>query len=345
MQSEDLLFMQRALALAEKGRGSVSPNPMVGCVIVHNGEIIGEGWHQQYGQAHAEVNAVASVANRALLAESTCYVTLEPCSHHGKTPPCADLLVKHQLKRVVVAVKDSNPLVGGKGIARLKAANIQVDYGLLEKEAYALNARFFTSIEKQRPFILLKWAQTADGFVARANYDSKWISNAQSRQLVHQWRADEDGIMVGTNTAHYDNPRLNVRGVEGNDPVRVVIDKSLKLSTDLNLFDGSQSTLCFNLSKQEDGDNLSYVRLPEAVFTEALFKELHERKIQSVLVEGGSYLLHQLLEKGLWDEARVFTSQARFEEGIQAPEISLTPTERLAVADDELTIYHNPEPN
>lgn len=344
MQDSDLQYMQRALELAEKGRATVSPNPMVGCVIVHEGKIIGEGWHRQYGEAHAEVNAVNSVEDKSLLPESTCYVTLEPCSHHGKTPPCSDMLVHNRLKRVVIAIEDSHPLVKGKGIARMKAAGIEVSCGLLEKEARQLNARFFTAIERQRPYVILKWAQTADGFIARKNYDSKWISNSKSRQQVHHWRAQEDAIMVGTNTAHYDNPRLNVRGLEGDNPVRVVIDRSLRLSQELNLFDHQQPTICYNLRKDERSENLDFVKLPEADFLEMLFEDLKQRKIRSVLIEGGSQLLHNLIIEGLWDEARVFSSSARFEEGITAPILNLQETECQTIDGDQLNIYHNPEP-
>lgn len=341
MEARDSLYMRRALDLATRGRGAVSPNPMVGCVIVHNEKIIGEGWHRQYGEGHAEVNAVASVADKTLLSQSTCYVTLEPCSHHGKTPPCADLLVSHQVKRVVVAVKDSNPLVGGKGIARMKAAGVQVDYGVLEAEARELNARFFTAIEKSRPYILLKWAQTADGFVARKNFDSKWISGKTSRQLVHQWRADEDAIMVGTNTAHYDNPKLNVRGVSGKDPLRIVIDRDLRLDRGLRLFDGSQATVCYNLEKSDSLLNLDYVGLGKENFLEELLADLQSRKVQSVLVEGGAGLLNALIEKGFWDEARVFQSETRFGEGVSAPILPIPPVETATIEKDELQIYRN----
>ena len=200
--------MQRALELARLGLGNVSPNPMVGCVIVKDGKIIGEGHHEQYGGPHAEVNAVQAVKDQSLLPQSTAYVTLEPCSHFGKTPPCADLLVRHQVKRVVICNEDPNPLVAGQGIERLRNAGIEVEIGLLREEGRVLNRRFFTAFEKKRPYVILKWAQTTDGFVARENYDSKWISNTYSRQLVHKWRAEEDAILVGTNTARYDNPSL-----------------------------------------------------------------------------------------------------------------------------------------
>ncbi|HEY1053815.1 MAG TPA: bifunctional diaminohydroxyphosphoribosylaminopyrimidine deaminase/5-amino-6-(5-phosphoribosylamino)uracil reductase RibD, partial [Emticicia sp.] len=223
-------YMLRALQLAEIGRGQVSPNPMVGCVIVHNHEIIGEGWHQKYGSWHAEVNAVNSVQDPSKLTQSTVYVTLEPCSHFGKTPPCADLLVKHQVKKVIICNDDPNPLVAGKGIAKLRAAGIEVEQGLLAEKGRALNARFFTYVEKQRPYIILKWAETADGFIAGENYDPVKISNALSHKLAHKWRSEEDAIMVGTNTARYDNPKLNAREWQGTkNPVRIVLDKRLQL--------------------------------------------------------------------------------------------------------------------
>lgn len=336
----DLKYMERALQLAEQGRGRVSPNPMVGCVIVHYDEIIGEGFHQQYGGPHAEVNAINSVKNPDLLKESTCYVSLEPCAHYGKTPPCADLLIEKGVKRVVIAAMDSNPLVGGRGVEKLRNAGIEVLPGVLEKEARDLNMRFFTMIEKQRPFIILKWAQTADGFVARKNFDSKWISSEQSRTLVHQWRAEEDAILVGTNTAQYDNPQLNVRDWAGNSPLRLVIDKSLRLPKSLHLFDQSHPTIVYNLEKSsQEGDNLGFVKLPQIGFLKALLDDLNQRKIQSLFVEGGSQLLNAFLSEGLWDEARVFQSGSVFGEGISAPKMDLPFDQQLKLKEDLLTIY------
>jgi diaminohydroxyphosphoribosylaminopyrimidine deaminase / 5-amino-6-(5-phosphoribosylamino)uracil reductase len=337
----DLKYMERALQLAEQGRGRVSPNPMVGCVIVHNDKIIGEGYHQQYGGPHAEVNAINSVQNPDLLTQSTCYVSLEPCAHHGKTPPCADLLVEKGVKRVVVGVMDANPLVGGKGVGKLRNAGIEVITGVIEKEAKDLNARFFTMIEKQRPYIILKWAQTADGFVARKNFDSKWISSEQSRMMVHQWRAEEDAILVGTNTAQYDNPQLNVRDWAGKSPIRLVIDKTLRLPQVLHLFDGSIPTIVYNLQLNEERENLGLVKLPENQFLEALLSDLHQRKIQSLFVEGGSQLLNSFLELGLWDEARVFESETTFGEGIIAPKIKTAQTSQIQLKEDVLRIYSN----
>ena len=333
--------MQRALELAAMGRGAVSPNPMVGCVIVHDGRIIGEGWHQQYGQAHAEVNAVHAVKDPLLLSQSIVYVTLEPCAHYGQTPPCADLLVKHQVKKVVIGAVDTNPLVGGKGIEKLKKGGIEVVSGVLEQQCRALNKRFFTAMEKKRPYIILKWAQTADGFVARKNYDSKWISNEQSRQLVHQWRAEEDAILVGTNTAKYDDPRLNVRGVEGKDPIRIVIDRNLKLSADLKLFDRSQPTIICNELKTEEQGHLEWVKIEKDSFVNAILAELHHRKIQSLIIEGGASTLSAFIQQGMWDEARIFTAATSFGEGIAAPEIKGKVKEKLDIAGDELVIVHN----
>jgi diaminohydroxyphosphoribosylaminopyrimidine deaminase / 5-amino-6-(5-phosphoribosylamino)uracil reductase len=335
-----LQFMSRALELAELGRGYVSPNPMVGCVIVHKGFIIGEGWHKEYGGPHAEVNAILSVRNQDLLSESTVYVSLEPCAHWGKTPPCANLLVEKRVKRVIIAATDSNPLVGGKGIQILKNAGIEVLTGILEKEARSQNRRFFTQIEKQRPYVILKWAQTEDGFVARENYDSKWISNALSRQLVHKWRAEEDSILVGKNTAAYDNPRLDVRDWVGKNPIRIVLDSHLNLTMDLNLFDQKTPTLIFNTIQNSSKKNLEWIKL-EDLRPESILEILHSRKIQSLIVEGGSQVLHQFIKSGLWDEARVFTSLNTFKRGIPAPILNQNPFEILSIGTDRLALYTN----
>jgi diaminohydroxyphosphoribosylaminopyrimidine deaminase/5-amino-6-(5-phosphoribosylamino)uracil reductase len=334
-------YMRRALELAEWGRGNVSPNPMVGCVIVHDGQIIGEGYHKVYGGPHAEVNAVNSVKNPELLPESTVYVTLEPCAHYGKTPPCANLLVEKRVKKVVIAAFDSNPLVGGKGIQILKDAGIEVETGILEQEARSQNRRFFTQIEKKRPYVILKWAQTLDGFVARKDYSSKWISNSLSRQQVHKWRAEEDAILVGSNTAHYDDPSLNVRDWVGKNPLRLVIDRQLQLSPELKLFDHGIPTICYNLKKSEINGNLEWKKLSPKFEIQEILDDLQERKIQSLIVEGGSFLLNKFIESELWDEARVFTSQVKFLEGIKAPQISHPASERVNFLEDELAIYYH----
>lgn len=337
----EAFYMQRALELAEFGRGKVSPNPMVGCVIVHDGLIIGEGYHQEYGKAHAEVNAVNSVENQILLPESTVYVTLEPCSHFGKTPPCADLLVKKKVKKVVIAAFDSNPLVGGKGIQILRDAGIEVVTGVLEQKARIQNKRFFTQIEKKRPYVILKWAQTLDGFVAREDFSSKWITNASSRQLVHQWRAQEDAIMVGKNTAKYDDPALNVRDWVGKNPLRIVIDSNLELPNSLKLFDEAVPTICYNSKKTESRGNLEFVKLPAGFKVSEILDDLHDRNIQSVIVEGGSYLLERFLDSELWDEARVFTSRNKFGSGIAAPIPPSPVSETIDILEDTLRIYHH----
>lgn len=337
----DILFMRRALELASLGRGHVSPNPMVGCVIVHQNKILGEGWHKKYGDWHAEVNAVDAVKDKSLLSESTAYVTLEPCSHFGKTPPCADLLIKHKLKKVVICHADANPLVSGKGIQKLKETGIAVQTGILEAEGRELNKRFLTFMENKRPYIILKWAETADGFLAREDYSSKWISNSISRTLVHQWRAEEDAIMVGTQTALYDNPQLNVRDWSGNNPVRIVLDKNLRLPLSLHLFDGKVLTLCYNTIKEEKQDNMEFIRLNDtSLFLEEIIQNLYTRKIQSVIIEGGSKLLNSFIDCGLWDEARVFKSKQVFTKGIAAPLIrSGTLGKSQVIQKDALFIY------
>lgn len=317
--NQDELFMKRAMELALLGVGQVSPNPRVGCVIVRNNIIIGEGWHQKYGEPHAEVNAINSVKDQIILKESTVYVNLEPCSHFGKTPPCADLLIRHNVKKVVIANRDNNPLVAGDGIKKLREAGVEVVTGVLEKEGRELNKRFFIMMEKKRPYIILKWAQTSDGFIAHKNYESKWISSEQSRQLVHQWRSEEDGVLVGTRTASHDNPSLTVRDWSGRNPTRIVIDRFLRLEKHLNLFDRKVNTLCYNVLKHEEHPNLVLARVDEVDFIKNLVQDLFKRNIQSLLVEGGALTLQLFLDAGLWDEARVFSSLQTFKEGIDAP--------------------------
>lgn len=332
-------FMLRAIELAEMGRGSTSPNPMVGCVIVHDGQVIGEGYHEIYGGPHAEPNAIQAVEDKSLLPESTVYVTLEPCAHWGKTPPCANLLVEKKVKKVVIAALDTNPLVGGKGIQILREAGIEVETGILADKVRNQNRRFFTYIEKKRPYILLKWAQTIDGFIARENYDSKWISNQYSRQLVHRWRAEEDAIMVGTLTAQYDNPKLNVREWSGKNPIRIVIDRKLSLNPGLYLFDQSQATLCYNQVQEKTEGSLQHVKLEDGFDIEAILADLYDKKIQSCIVEGGAQLLKKFIEKELWDEARVFTGNIAFGNGIPAPKLAGVLQEEKDIMGDKLQVY------
>ncbi|WP_448519940.1 bifunctional diaminohydroxyphosphoribosylaminopyrimidine deaminase/5-amino-6-(5-phosphoribosylamino)uracil reductase RibD [Rhodoflexus sp.] len=336
-------FMRRALDLARLGLGSVSPNPLVGCVVVHQGRIIGEGYHQQFGQAHAEVHAIRSVANPELLRQATLYVTLEPCSHFGKTPPCADLIISRYIPKVVVANLDSNPLVSGRGIRKLQEAGIAVQTGVLERESAEMNRRFFTFMEKKRPYIILKWAESADGRMASADRRPVWISNRFSRQLVHKWRSEEDAVLTGSGTALHDNPRLNVRDFPliRRQPQRIVIDRRLQLSPELHLFDGSQPTICYNLYRSEITDNIIWQELPASGFLPAMFTDLYERKIQSVLVEGGPQLLQTLLSLDLWDEIRLFRSPYTIGDGINAPRPQGRLVQKEHLLGDELLIFRN----
>lgn len=337
--SADEQFMRRAFQLAELGTGSVSPNPKVGCVIVHQNVIIGEGWHRMYGQPHAEVNALEDIEKKELIPESTVYVNLEPCAHYGKTPPCAERLVKERVKRVVISNPDTNPGVAGGGAEMLRKAGIEVQIGVLAAEGRYLNRRFFTAVEKQRPYIILKWAETADGFMAHENLDSKWISHEWSRNLVHRWRAEEDAVMIGTRTAHHDNPQLNVRNGTGRNPVRIVVDRFLRLKDTLHLFDGSQPTICYNLLKHEEHSAVKLVRLEEQHFWTDLMRDLFRRHIHSVMVEGGAQTLTFLLELGLWDEIRRFRAPRTFGKGIAAPRISGHLISEQNIAEDLLQIF------
>jgi diaminohydroxyphosphoribosylaminopyrimidine deaminase/5-amino-6-(5-phosphoribosylamino)uracil reductase len=305
----DEFFMQRCLQLAKLGAGHVAPNPMVGAVLVHQGRIIGEGYHRQYGFAHAEVNCVHSVKeeDRHLIPVSTIYVSLEPCAHHGKTPPCADLIVAQEIKEVVIGCVDTFSKVAGKGIEILKNAGIQVRTGILEKECRELNSRFFTSHEQKRPYIILKWAQSPAGYIGDGTPVK--ISNTFSDRLVHRWRSEEMSILVGTNTAIADNPQLNNRLWTGKNPVRLVIDRTLKTPRTHHLWDESIPTMFFS----EKEIDFQQPVLPQ------LLQLLHERSIQSVLVEGGAHTLHQFIEAELWDEARVIIGDSQLNGGITAP--------------------------
>lgn len=341
MTLADELYMRRALELAALGQNTTRPNPMVGCVIVYKGKIIGEGWHQHYGSPHAEVIAVNTVADKSLLPQCKIYVTLEPCSHFGKTPPCADFLIQHGVKSVFICNTDPNPLVAGRGIRKLLDAGCEVHVGLLEAEGLALNKRFFTFHQQQKPFIVLKWAESADGFIARDNGEPTAISGLLAKKLVHQWRAQEQAIMVGSRTALTDNPRLNVREWTGNSPIRIVIDKELRLPTTLHLFDKTQPTLVYNYERQEQDKNLEYVKIEAAPdLTEQIIPDLYRRAIQSVLVEGGTTLLNYFLAANSWDEIRILRNPQRLKSGVNAP---LKPLSNLvqtrAIGEDELLIF------
>ncbi len=333
-------FMQRALELARLGQGRVSPNPMVGCVIVKDNLIIGEGWHREYGGPHAEVMALEEVKDKASVEGSDVYVNLEPCSHYGKTPPCADLLIRYAVGRVFISNKDINPLVQGKGILKLREAGIQVTENIMAEEGRDLNRRFFTFHQYDRPYIILKWAQTADGYIARENHDARWISNEYSRQIVHKWRNEEDAIMVGANTVIYDDPQLNVRDWSGKDPVRIVVDPHLKTAQTAHIYDNTQKTLIYNYSKDKIEDQVYFIKINQEDLLKDMFTDLKNKGIQSVIVEGGTILLNHIFDRGQWDEARVFFSKQTFGKGLNAPAITDSKlSEKISIFDDDLYIF------
>lgn len=341
----DALYMQRCLELAQLGKGLVAPNPMVGAVLVHNDNIIGEGWHRKYGEAHAEVNCLKSVSdkNKALIPESTMYVSLEPCAHTGKTPPCATRLVQGKVKKVVIANTDPFKEVSGKGIDILRGAGIEVVAGILEQQASWVNRRFLCCHTKQRPYIILKWAQSADGYIAPADGSRKQLSNTHTQQLVHKWRTEEQAIMVGKNTATNDNPQLNARLWQGNNPVRIVTDRNLSLSQDLHLFSDGEPTIVLNEVKETQEGSVQYLKCSfDKDFINEFLNILYTRNIQSVIIEGGAKLLNSFIEADAWDEARVFTAPVSLGEGIAAP--ALKNAEKVSaenIVDDELLLYLN----
>lgn len=340
-------YMQRCIQLARGGLGLTAPNPLVGCVLVADGKIIGEGYHQHYGEAHAEVNAIHHVKDKSLLKDATLYVNLEPCAHHGKTPPCSDFIISQGIPRVVIGSRDPHSLVAGKGIDKLIRAGIEVTVGVLEKECYELNKRFFTYHEKQRPYIILKWAQTQDGFIDKVrneeNVGINWITGPDTQRLVHLWRSQEDAILVGANTVRNDNPSLTVREVKGKQPWRLVIDKQLALGHELNVFNSHARTTVFNaLKTHQVNEHLDLVQLNfDGTELRQLLQYLYEHEVQSIIIEGGAYTLQQLLAQGLWDEARVLTGKVKFENGLAAPLLHLAPDAQFFLGDDTLHIYHH----
>jgi diaminohydroxyphosphoribosylaminopyrimidine deaminase/5-amino-6-(5-phosphoribosylamino)uracil reductase len=341
-------YMRRCLELAALGAGHVSPNPMVGAVIVHEGRIIGEGYHRKYGEAHAEVNAVNRVLERfenaeALLKHSTIYVSLEPCAHYGKTPPCADLIIRYRIPKVVVGCRDPFDQVNGKGIEKLNEAGIETVIGVLEEECRHLNRRFFTRVQQHRPYVILKWAQTADGLFAPDKPEQLWITGQEAKRLVHKWRSEEDAILVGKHTAAVDNPQLNVRLWEGRSPKRVVIDRKLELSRDLHLFDQTVETIVINEMKTDFEGNVKYIALEDFNYyvPQYILYQLYLQDVQSVIIEGGAHTLNTFIEAGLWDEARVFTGKLFLGEGIKAPLIKGKLAWSELVGSDELNILYN----
>ena len=339
-------YIARCIELAKNGFGTTYPNPMVGSVIVYNGEIIGEGWHQKAGEPHAEVNAIRSVKDPSLLDKATIYVSLEPCSHFGKTPPCCDLIIKNKIPNVVIGTVDSNIKVAGNGIKRLQEAGANVIVGILEKECYELNQRFFTFHEKKRPYIILKWAETQDGFIAPLQKEEQkpvWITNINSRQLVHKWRTEEQAILVGTQTVIDDNPKLNARDWEGNNPIRMVIDQNHRIPKTAHVFDDQIKTIIFSNKKSTPSlENTIFEVIDfQQNIAQQIADKLFQHQIQSVIVEGGAQTLQTFIDANLWDEARVFIGNCTFEKGVKAPILNTSPYKKEKIGTDELLIIRN----
>jgi diaminohydroxyphosphoribosylaminopyrimidine deaminase/5-amino-6-(5-phosphoribosylamino)uracil reductase len=317
---------------------------MVGCVIVHNQQIIGEGYHRQFGGAHAEVEAVKSVRDLSLLAESTLYVNLEPCSHHGKTPPCTDLIIGCRIPEIFISVMDPYPKVAGDGCRRLESAGVKVNMGLLDKESLFLNRRFMVFNTEKRPYIILKWAQTPDGYIgmegiSKEQVREQWISSMRTNMLVHKWRSEEDAIMTGTNTAIVDDPQLNVRHWVGRNPVRILIDRNLRVGHTARIFQQGQPTLLFNLKEQKIAADVEYIKMTDDTLG-SILKTLTGRNIQSVIVEGGARLINSFIREGLWDEARVISGRRNFGKGIPAPVLHMAPREEHGLHGDVIRIYY-----
>ena len=348
--------MLRCIQLAKNGLGTTYPNPLVGCVIVYKNEIIGEGWHYQSGKPHAEVNAINSVKNQTLLTEATIYVSLEPCSHFGKTPPCANLIIEKGIKNVVIGSVDPNPKVAGNGIKLLKEHGCIVTEGVLENECNLLNKRFFTFHQKKRPYIILKWAETNDGFIAPIKTNRKevkpvWITNKTSRQLVHKWRAEEQSILVGTQTVIDDNPSLTTRDWQGNSPIRIVLDRKLRIPGKASILDGSLKTIVItddesvisaslNDRKSKQNIHIETINFSDNIATQ-ICGITYRYNIQSIIIEGGAKTLQTFIDVDLWDEARIFTGNSSFNEGTKAPVLKGNLIFEEKINQDTLRIYNN----
>jgi diaminohydroxyphosphoribosylaminopyrimidine deaminase/5-amino-6-(5-phosphoribosylamino)uracil reductase len=334
-------YIKRCIELAQKATGKTYPNPLVGAVIVHNGKIIGEGFHQKAGEPHAEINAINSVKNPELLPESTIYVSLEPCAHFGKTPPCSFKLREIGFKKVVIGAMDSHDKVNGKGKKILMDAGIETLSGILENKCRELNKRFFTFHEKKRPYILLKWAESNDGFIDK-NFQPTKISNELASQFVHQIRSEEHAILVGTQTALTDNPSLTTRLVEGRNPVRILIDFDLKVPQDFKIYNDEAPTLVFNQEKEADEGNIKFIKISKENFLEELMQKLFENQIQSVLVEGGSRTLQTFINANLWDETIIIKNENLIlENGTKAPNFKGNLTEEKIFRDNKISFYRN----
>jgi diaminohydroxyphosphoribosylaminopyrimidine deaminase/5-amino-6-(5-phosphoribosylamino)uracil reductase len=339
-------YIKRCIELAKNGLGTTYPNPLVGCVIVYENKIIGEGWHKKSGEAHAEVVAINSVKDKLLLSKSTIYVSLEPCSHFGKTPPCADLIVKYKIPNVVIGTIDPNSKVAGTGVKKLLEAGINVTVGILEDECNELNKRFFTFHQKMRPFIILKWAESSDGFISpkvKSEQKPVWITNEFSRQLVHKWRSEEQAILVGTQTVIDDNPTLTVRDWVGKNPIRIVIDRNNKISKESHIFDNQSQTIVFSdFEINSESENTNFFKIDfNKNSTEQIVAFLYESKIQSVIIEGGRHTIQSFIDKNLWDEARVFKGDIYLEDGTKAPILNIKKHKKQTVKNNTLLIFRN----
>ena len=341
-------YIKRCINLAQNGFGTTFPNPMVGSVIVYENQIIGEGWHKKAGEPHAEVHAIRSVKDKSLLKKATIYVSLEPCSHFGKTPPCCDLIIEHQIPNVVVGTVDPNERVAGNGIKKLIAAGANVTVGVLEKECHELNKRFFTFHEQKRPYIILKWAESQDGFLSpekEIGQDRKpvWITNTYSRQLVHKWRSEEQAILAGTQTVIDDNPKLNTRDWSGNNPVRVVLDQNNRISKDSFVFDNTVKTIVFTKSEtnvSSEKTNFEVIDFNQNIIPQIL-AVLHQNQIQSIIIEGGLQTLQSFIDQNIWDEARIFIGNTSFGKGTKAPIIQKNNPTKTYILSDELLNIRN----
>lgn len=337
--NNDELYIKRCIELAQKAIGKTYPNPLVGSVIVHNGEIIGEGYHHKAGENHAEINAINSVKDKSLITESTIYVSLEPCAHYGKTPPCALKIKELGFKKVVIGAMDSHDKVNGKGKKIIQDAGIETISGILEKECIELNKRFFTYHEKKRPYIILKWAESGDGFLDK-DFKPTAVSNALVNQFVHQLRADEHAILVGTQTALNDNPSLTVRNVEGTNPVRVLIDFDLKVPNDFRIYNNEARTLVFNSIKEESQGSLQFIKIKKDNFLLDLMEALYKEQIQSIIIEGGRFTLQEFINADLWDEAIIIKNESlKLQNGTKAPEFNHIPDKTENYRDNTISFY------
>lgn len=335
--------MQRCLEIATGALGNTRSNPLVGCVIVHDNKIIAEGFHQVYGKEHAEVNAINALKNHSAIPDSTLYVNLEPCSHHGKTPPCADLIISMGFKKVVIASMDPNPLVNGNGIKKLKDAGIDVVVGMLNEENRQINKRFFTLQEKGRPYIVLKWAQSLDGFISPKNHQGQYkITGNLANSLVHRWRSEETGILVGRNTIERDDPQLTTRLVKGNTPDRIILDPQNKIKPHKAVHDDDARTLFYNnVGYNHSSRNVEWIHVDQENYLGNVLKNCSTRYVASIMVEGGKFTIEKFIEANLWDEARIFIGDKSIDDGIAAPKLSAQLKFSEKIGEDELQVFYN----